>query len=96
MRVLSKPDTRNSRIRFKTGVVQPGTPAHIGLCGEQGKRLMGCDEEPVTEFGAGVGSEVIGLFVEVPVRHWANRIASTHLRPIFFKRSSSWRCFSSQ
>ena len=32
-------------------MLEPGMPPHLRLCGEERKRLMGSDKEPVTDFG---------------------------------------------
>ena len=88
-------DPKNTQ-RFKTGVLEPRMPSHLGLCGEESKRLVGGDEEAVTGFWARFRGKVISLVVKVLVRLRTNDVASTHRVPVFLRRSSSRRCFSSQ
>lgn len=71
-------------------------PSHLGLCGKKSERLMGSNEEAVTDCRARFLCEVIGFVIEVLIGLRANDVTSTHRVPVFFKRSSRWRCFSSQ
>jgi len=77
-------------------VLKPGMPTNMGLCGQQAKRLMGSQEEAVTEVGACLSCEVICLVVEVLVGLGADEVDSAHRAPVFLRRSSRRRCFSCQ
>jgi hypothetical protein len=49
------------------GMLELGMPSHLGLCGQQAKRLVGSQQESVTEVGAGLSCKVIRLVVETLV-----------------------------
>ena len=81
---------------LKIGVLEPRMPSHRELCGQEGERFMGCDEEAVTDFWTRFVGKVLRLIVEITVCLRANDVAAVHRVPVFFSRSSSRRCFSSQ
>src|SRR5690242_524205 len=83
--------------RFKPRVLESGAPAHARLGGEKGKRVVGREQEPMPKLGACFPSVVIRLLIEIQVSSWPDNVAAfAHRVPVFFKRSSSRRCFSSQ
>jgi hypothetical protein len=58
---------------------------------------MGRNKESVSKFGRSHGCVVESLIVEVSVGSWPNEVAAfAHRVPVFFRRSSRSRCFSSQ
>ncbi len=77
-------------------MLQPRMPTYFGLRGQQAKRLMGCEQEAVTEVCACLSCKVIRLVVEVLVGLGPDDVDSAHRAPVFLKRSSSRRCFSCQ
>ena len=82
--------------RCNTRVLEPTIPSHLRLCGEERKRLMGCEEKLVPHVRVRLRGKIIGLVVEVLVRLRANDVASSHRLPFLFRRSSNRRCLSSQ
>src|SRR5215475_12745686 len=70
---------------------------HLRLSGEKREAFMGGNTEPVAEFRPSFGRVVESLFFEIVVRFRANDVAALrHRVPVFFRRSSRRRCFSSQ
>jgi hypothetical protein len=78
------------------GVLEPRMPTYVGLCGQQGKRLVGGQEKAVTEFRARLSREVIRLIVEIVVGLGSDDVDRVHRELEFFRRSSRRRCFSCQ
>lgn len=77
-------------------MLEPQMPTYWGLCSQQAERLVGSQEEAVTEVGACLSCEVICLIVQVLVGLGADDVDSAHRAPVFLRRSSSRRCFSCQ
>jgi hypothetical protein len=77
-------------------MLQPRMPSYLWIRGQEAKGFISSEEEAVTEVGACLSCEVIGLVVEVLVGLGTDDIDSAHRAPVFLKRSSSRRCLSCQ
>jgi KH domain len=82
---------------FELWAPKAGVPPYIGLSGKKSESIVGRHQKPVAHLGAGHCSVVVGLVVEIPVRSGVDNVAGfAHRAPVFFRRSSRRRCFSSQ
>jgi hypothetical protein len=82
---------------FETCSLEARMPPDIRMRSEERKRLMRRQQEFVTKFGRGGGCVVVCLVLKITVRSGPDYVAAfAHSAPVFFKRSSSRRCFSSQ
>jgi len=57
---------------------------------------VGGEQKPVAEVGAGVRGEVVCVLVEILIGPRTNDVTGAQRVPIFFRRSSNWRCLFSQ
>lgn len=60
--------------RLKRRIFQRPTPSHFRLCGKKSKGFVCGDEESVAQFGASFCRVIIGLFLQVSVRSWADNV----------------------
>ena len=91
-------ETRDAKCpqRSKIRMFQAGMPSHFWLRCKQSECFVGGNQKTVTKFRSGSLREIESLIVEIRVGFRANDIVGIQRLPVFFKRSSSRRCFSYQ
>jgi hypothetical protein len=70
---------------------------HVGLRGKKSERTVGRNEKTVADFGTRPRGVVVRLMIKVLVCFGSDDLSTAaHRVPVFFRRSSRRRCFSSQ
>src|SRR5208337_3198996 len=82
---LEPGDSKDSQ-RLKRRMFQGTVPSDFRLCRKKSKSLVCGDKESMAQFRASFGSVIDGLFFEVAVGSWPDRVGRAHLVSVFFSR----------